>query len=146
MWKTPLLGSVKGLCHRRRDAFLRQLNPSWYVAASDVQDYLLEMANGISWVPHPTQQGWTRFNLYAEDIKQGKRYVYEDDNGAIDYQRRAAIDYWAYCMPVRSLMRMIIRLIHQKTIRFESPKIFQRETSGQYSHTIRAPGPLSRIS
>jgi len=34
-----------------------------------------------------------------EDIVQGKRYVYEDENGAIDYQRRAAIDYWAYCMP-----------------------------------------------
>ena len=67
--------------------------------AANVQDYLLEMANGVSWVPHPTQPGWTRFNLYAEDIEQGKRYVYEDENGAIDYQRRAAIDYWAYCMP-----------------------------------------------
>ena len=67
--------------------------------AKDVQNYLIEISNGISWVPAEGQPGWTRFNLFPEDIKQGKRYVYENENGAIDYQRRAAIDYWAYCMP-----------------------------------------------
>ncbi len=67
--------------------------------ARDVQNYLIEISNGISWVPAEGQPGWTRFNLFPEDIKQGKRYVYENENGAIDYQRRAAIDYWAYCMP-----------------------------------------------
>jgi hypothetical protein len=67
--------------------------------AHDVHNYLIAVSNGISWVPAETQPGWTRFNLFPEDIKAGKRYVYEDENGAIDYQRRAAIDYWAYCMP-----------------------------------------------
>jgi hypothetical protein len=67
--------------------------------AKDVQNYLIEISNGISWVPAEGQLGWTRFNLFPEDIKQGKRYIYENENGAIDYQRRAAIDYWAYCMP-----------------------------------------------
>jgi hypothetical protein len=67
--------------------------------ARDVQEYIIEMSNGVSWVPAEGQPGWTRFNLYAEDIAEGRLYVYEDDNGAIDYQRRAAIDYWAYCMP-----------------------------------------------
>jgi hypothetical protein len=68
-------------------------------AAKGAQDYILQMANGISWVPVETQPGWTRFNLYKEDLARGRRYVYENENGAIDYQRRAAIDYWAYCMP-----------------------------------------------
>jgi hypothetical protein len=68
-------------------------------AARDAQEYLIEVSDGISWVPAEGQPGWTRFNLFPEDIVQGKRYVYEDENGAIDYQRRAAIDYWAYCMP-----------------------------------------------
>ena len=68
-------------------------------AAKDVQDYLIQISNGISWVPAEGQPGWTRFNLFKADIAQGRRYVYENDNGAIDYQRRAAIDYWAYCMP-----------------------------------------------
>lgn len=67
--------------------------------ASDVQNYLIKNSDGISWVPAEDQPGWTRFNLFPEDIKQGKRYIYENENGAIDYQRRAAIDYWAYCMP-----------------------------------------------
>ena len=67
--------------------------------AKDVQNYLIEISNGVSWVPAEAQPGWTRFNLFPEDIKQGKRYIYENENGAIDYQRRAAIDYWAYCMP-----------------------------------------------
>jgi hypothetical protein len=67
--------------------------------ARDVQNYLIEISNGISWVPAEGQPGWTRFNLFPEDIKQGKRYIYENENGAIDYQRRAAITYWAYCMP-----------------------------------------------
>ena len=67
--------------------------------AKDVQAHLIEISNGISWVPAEGQLGWTRFNLFPEDIKQGKRYVYENENGAIDYERRAAIDYWAYCMP-----------------------------------------------
>jgi len=68
-------------------------------AARDVQEYLIKVSGGISWVLAEGQPGWTRFNLFPEDIVQGKRYVYEDENGAIDYQRRAAIDYWAYCMP-----------------------------------------------
>ena len=59
--------------------------------ARDVQNYLIEISNGISWVPAEGQPGWTRFNLFPEDIKQGKRYIYENENGAIDYQRRAAI-------------------------------------------------------
>ena len=67
--------------------------------AKDVQNYLIEISNGISWVPAEGQPGWTQFNLFPEDIKQGKRYIYENKNGAIDYQRRAAITYWAYCMP-----------------------------------------------
>ena len=67
--------------------------------AKDVQNHLIKISNGISWVPVENQSGWTRFNLFPEDIKQGKRYVYENENGAIDYQRRAAITYWAYCMP-----------------------------------------------
>jgi hypothetical protein len=68
-------------------------------AAKAAQDYLIRVSNGISWVPAEGQPGWTRFNLYADDIKEGRRYVYENANGLIDYQRRAAIDYWAYCMP-----------------------------------------------
>jgi len=68
-------------------------------AAKDAQEYLIRVSDGTSWVSAEGQPGWTRFNLFAEDIVQGKRYVYEDENGAIDYQRRAAIDYWAYCMP-----------------------------------------------
>lgn len=67
--------------------------------AKDVQSYLIKISNGISWVPAEGQPGWTRFNLFPEDVKQGKRYIYENENGAIDFQRRAAIDYWAYCMP-----------------------------------------------
>ena len=67
--------------------------------AKDAQNYLIKISDGVSWVPAEGQPGWTRFNLFPEDIKQGKRYVYENANGAIDYQRRAAIDYWAYCMP-----------------------------------------------
>jgi hypothetical protein len=78
------------------DAHIRQVLER---VAQDVQDYLLQMANGISWVPAEGQPGWTRFNLYKEDIAKGRRYVYENVNGAIDYQRRAAITYWAYCMP-----------------------------------------------
>ncbi|MBL4796300.1 MAG: DUF1254 domain-containing protein [Oleispira sp.] len=77
---------------KRQSAILAQV-------AKDVQNYLIKVSNGISWVPAEGQPGWTRFNLFPEDIKQGKRYIYEDANGAIDYQRRAAIDYWAYCMP-----------------------------------------------
>jgi hypothetical protein len=68
-------------------------------AAKDVQNYLIQISNGISWVPAEGQPGWTRFNLFADDIASGRRYVYENADGAIDYQRRAAIDYWAYCMP-----------------------------------------------
>jgi hypothetical protein len=67
--------------------------------ARDVQEYIIDMTNGVSWVPAAGQPGWTRFNLQATDIAEGRLYVYEDENGAIDYQRRAAIDYWAYCMP-----------------------------------------------
>ena len=67
--------------------------------AKDVQNYLIKVSDGISWVPAEGQPGWTRFNLFPEDIELGKRYVYEGNDGAIDYQRRAAIDYWAYCMP-----------------------------------------------
>lgn len=59
--------------------------------AKDVQNYLIKISNGISWVPAEGQPGWTRFNLFPEDIKKGKRYVYENENGVIDY--------WAYCMP-----------------------------------------------
>ena len=65
----------------------------------DVQDYIIRMSDGISWVPAEGQPGWTRFNLYPEDIAKDRLYVFENENGAIDYQRRAAIDYWAYCMP-----------------------------------------------
>lgn len=68
-------------------------------AAKDVQNYLIKVSNGIAWIPTKGQPGWTSFNMKAEDLVAGKRYVYEDSNGAIDYQRRAAIDYWAYCMP-----------------------------------------------
>jgi len=67
--------------------------------ARDVQEYLIDMSDGVSWVPAEGQPGWTRFNLSPPDIADGRLYVYEDDDGAIDYQRRAAIDYWAYCMP-----------------------------------------------
>jgi hypothetical protein len=70
-----------------------------YRAAKDAQNYIIQMSNGVSWIPAEGQSGWTRFNLFKEDIAKGRRYVYENDNGVIDYQRRAAIDYWAYCMP-----------------------------------------------
>jgi hypothetical protein len=33
------------------------------------------------------------------DTASGRRCIYDNADGAIDYQRRAAIDYWAYCMP-----------------------------------------------
>ncbi len=68
-------------------------------AAKATQDRLLEMALGVSWVPAEGQHGWTQFNLHQDDIAPGRLYVYENANGMIDYQRRAAIDYWAYCMP-----------------------------------------------
>ena len=67
--------------------------------AKDVQEHLIRISDGISWIPAENQPGWTRFNLLPTDIESGRRYVYENANGAIDYERRAAIDYWAYCMP-----------------------------------------------
>ena len=47
-------------------------------AAKDVQEYLIRISNGISWVPAEGQPGWTRFNLFKEDIAEGRRYVYEN--------------------------------------------------------------------
>jgi hypothetical protein len=67
--------------------------------AKDVQRYIIKINNGSAWVPVETQPGWTRFNLLPGDIESGKLYVYENENGLIDYERRAAIDYWAYSMP-----------------------------------------------
>lgn len=68
-------------------------------AAKDVQRYINKINNGSAWVPVENQPGWTRFNLLPGDIKSGQLYVYQNQNGMIDYQRRAAIDYWAYAMP-----------------------------------------------
>ena len=48
-------------------------------AARDAQEYLIKVSDGISWVPTEDQPGWTRINLFPEDIVQGKRYVYEDE-------------------------------------------------------------------
>ncbi|WP_035358331.1 DUF1214 domain-containing protein [Edaphobacter aggregans] len=68
-------------------------------AAKDAQEYLIQISNGVAWVPVDGQPGWTRLNLHREDIAKGRLYVYENADGMIDYQRRAAIDYWAYVMP-----------------------------------------------
>ena len=68
-------------------------------AARDAQEFIIRMSDGVSWVPAETQPGWTRFNLLPGDIEQGRRYVYQNDNGMIDYQRRAAIEIYAYCTP-----------------------------------------------
>jgi hypothetical protein len=68
-------------------------------AAKDAQEYLIQITNSVGWVPAEGQPGWTRFNLHKEDIAKGRLYVYENADGTIDYQRRAAIDYWAYVMP-----------------------------------------------
>ena len=64
-----------------------------------MQRYIIKINNGSAWVPVETQPGWTRFNLLPGDIAPGKLDVYENENGLIDYERRAAIDYWAYAMP-----------------------------------------------
>jgi hypothetical protein len=68
-------------------------------AAKDAQEYLIKISNGVALVPAEGQPGWTRFNLHKEDIAKDRLYVYENADGMIDYQRRAAIDYWAYVMP-----------------------------------------------
>jgi hypothetical protein len=68
-------------------------------AAKDAQEYLIQIANGVALVPAEGQPGWTRFNLHKEDIAKGRLYVYENADGMIDYQRRAAIDYLTYVMP-----------------------------------------------
>lgn len=67
--------------------------------ASDVQRHIIRINNGSAWVPVETQPGWSRFNLLPGDVQPGKLYVYENEHGMIDYQRRATIDYWAYAMP-----------------------------------------------
>src|SRR5271163_3843006 len=64
-------------------------------AAKDAQKYMIQMTNGVSFVPAEGQPGWMRFNLHRDDIRSGYLYVYENADGMIDYQRRAAIDYWA---------------------------------------------------
>ena len=68
-------------------------------AAKDAQEYLIRISNGVGLVPAEGQPGWTRLNLHKEDIAKDRLYVYENADGMIDYQRRAAIDYWAYVMP-----------------------------------------------
>ena len=68
-------------------------------AAKDAQKYLIQISNGVAWVPAEGQPGWTRLNLRKEDIANGRLYVYDNADGMIDYQRRAAIDYWTYVMP-----------------------------------------------
>ena len=61
--------------------------------AKDGQSHIIRINNGSAWVPVENQPGWTRFNLLPGDIEPGRLYVYENENGAIDYQRRATIDY-----------------------------------------------------
>jgi hypothetical protein len=68
-------------------------------AAKDAQEYLIRASNGIALAPTVGQPGWTSFNLHREDIAKDRLYIYENADGMIDYQRRAAIDYWAYVMP-----------------------------------------------
>ena len=68
-------------------------------AAKDAQEYLIRISHGVAWVPVEGQPGWTRLNLHKEDIAKGRLYVFENADGMIDYQRRAAIDYWAYVTP-----------------------------------------------
>jgi hypothetical protein len=68
-------------------------------AAKDAQEYLIRISNGVALVPAEGQPGWTRFNLHKEDVAKGRLYIYENADEMIDYQRRAAIDYWAYVMP-----------------------------------------------
>jgi hypothetical protein len=78
------------------DAHTRQILER---AAKDAQEYLIRIVNGVGVVPVPGQPGWTQFNINKEDKAEGRLYVYENADGMIDYQRRAAIDYWAWCMP-----------------------------------------------
>src|SRR5215204_128442 len=68
-------------------------------AAKDAQEYLIRISNGVTFVPDERHPGWMRFNLHKEDIAKGRLYVYENADGMIAYQRRAAIDYYAYVMP-----------------------------------------------
>lgn len=68
-------------------------------AVKDVQNHLIKASDGISWIPIEEQPGWRKFNLKATDLAKDYLYVYENGKGGIDYERRAAIDYWAYCMP-----------------------------------------------
>jgi hypothetical protein len=68
-------------------------------AAKDAQEYLIQISNGVALISAEGQPGWSCFNLHKEDIAKGRLYVYENADGTIDYQRRAAIDYWAYVMP-----------------------------------------------
>jgi hypothetical protein len=68
-------------------------------AAKDAQKYLIQILNGVALVPVEGQPGWTRFNLHKEDIAKGRLYVFENADGIIDYQRRAAIYYICYLMP-----------------------------------------------
>ena len=109
-------------------------------AVKDVQNYLIKASNGISWIPFEEQPGWTKFNLKPADLAKEYLYVYDDGKGGIDYQRRAAIDYWAYCMPavlgsgtmynVAMVDAMIILSNPQTITKYECLMIFPPETFG----------------